>query len=138
MEDVALLISHFLRLAADRNGIPVPAIPEEPLVAMVNHHWPGNVRELKNAVERMVITSRAGAAGGFSPDLRFDSERLLSLPASSGRLRDEMERVEKAAIEAALRESRGEITATWQALGISRRALYERMKKYGLDREKYR
>jgi two-component system C4-dicarboxylate transport response regulator DctD len=137
-EDVALLISHFLRLAADRNGIPVPAIPEEPLVAMIHHHWPGNVRELKNAVERMVITSRAGVAGGFSPDLRFDSERLLSLPASPGRLRDEMEKVEKAAIEAALKESRGEITATWQALGISRRALYERMKKYGLDREKYR
>jgi len=137
-EDVALLISHFLRLAADRNGIPVPAIPEEPLVAMIHHHWPGNVRELKNAVERMVITSRAGVAGGFSPDLRFDSERLLSLPASPGRLRDEMERVEKAAIEAGLKESRGEITATWQALGISRRALYERMKKYGLDREKYR
>jgi two-component system C4-dicarboxylate transport response regulator DctD len=66
-EDVALLISHFLRLAADRNGIPVPAIPEEPLVAMIHHHWPGNVRELKNAVERMVITSRAGVAGGFSP-----------------------------------------------------------------------
>jgi two-component system C4-dicarboxylate transport response regulator DctD len=137
-EDVALLISHFLRLAAERNGIPVPAIPEEPLVAMIHHHWPGNVRELKNAVERMVITSRAGVARGFSPDLRFDSERLLSLPASPGRLRDEMERVEKAAIEAALKESRGEITATWQALGISRRALYERMKKYGLDRENYR
>ena len=49
-----------------------------------------------------------------------------------------MEMVEKAAIEASLKESRGEITATWQALGISRRALYERMKKYGLDREKYR
>ncbi len=137
-EDVALLISHFLRLAADRNGVPVPAIPEEPLVAMIHHPWPGNVRELKNAVERMVITARGGVAGGFSPDLRFDSERLLSLPPSPGRLRDEMEKVEKAAIETALRESRGEITTTWKALGISRRALYERMKRYGLDREKYR
>jgi len=102
------------------------------------HHWPGNVRELKNAVERMVIASRAGVAGGFSPDLRFDSERLLSLPAGGGRLREAMEKVEKAGIEAALKESSGEIAATWQALGISRRALYERMKKYGLDREKYR
>jgi two-component system C4-dicarboxylate transport response regulator DctD len=49
-----------------------------------------------------------------------------------------MERVEKSAIEAALKECRGEINATWQALGISRRALYERMKKYDLDRESYK
>ena len=96
------------------------------------------MRELKNAVERLVITARGGAAGSFTPDLRLDSERLLSLPAGPGRLRDEMEKVEKAAIETALREHRGEINATWQALGISRRALYERMKKYGLDKEGFR
>ncbi len=137
-EDVPLLAAHFLRLAADRNGVPVPAIPEEALAAMVRHPWPGNVRELKNAVERMVIAARDGVAGSFTPDLRFDGERLLSLPAAAGRLREEMEKVERAAIEAALRENRGEITATWQALGISRRALYERMKRYGLDRDKYR
>ena len=105
---------------------------------MIRHHWPGNVRELKNAVERMVITSRGGVAGRFAPDLRFDSERLLSVPAGPGRLREEMEALEKRAIEAALKESRGEITAAWQALGISRRALYERMKKYGLDKESFR
>ncbi len=137
-EDVPLLAAHFLRLAADRNGVPVPAIPEEALAAMVHHPWTGNVRELKNAVERMVIAARGGVAGGFTPDLRFDAERLLSIPAASGRLREEMEKVEKSAIEAALKENRGEITATWQALGISRRALYERMKRYGLDRERYR
>jgi len=101
-EDLPMLVSHFLRLAADRNGVPVPSISEEALAAIVHHHWPGNVRELKNAVERMLIASRAGVAGGFSPDLRFDSERLLSLPAGGGRLREEMERVEKAGIEAAL------------------------------------
>jgi len=137
-EDIPLLASHFLRLAADSNGVPVPAIVEEDLAAMVHHHWPGNVRELKNAVERMVIASRGGVAGRFAPDLRFDSERLLSVPSGSGRLREEMEALEKRAIEAALRESGGEITAAWQALGISRRALYERMKKYGLDKESFR
>ena len=105
---------------------------------MTRHQWPGNVRELKNAVERLVITAHAGTAGGFTTDMHFDSERLLSLPAGTGRLRDEMERVEKSAIERALKECRGEINATWQALGISRRALYERMKTYGLDRESYK
>ncbi len=136
-DDVPLLVSHFLRQAAERAGQPVPVVPEQTLGAMMAHSWPGNVRELKNAVERMVITARDGAAGSFSPDLHADGERLLTLPAG-GRLREEMERVERAAIEAALEECGGEINATWRSLGISRRALYERMKKYGLDKVSYR
>jgi two-component system C4-dicarboxylate transport response regulator DctD len=136
-EDVPLLVSHFLKRAADRNGVPVPAVAEATLAQMIRHHWPGNVRELKNAVERLVITSRAGTAGSFTPDMQ-DTERLLTLPAGSGRLHDEMEKVEKAILSEALKECHGEINATWQALGISRRALYERMKKYGLDRESYK
>ncbi|MGO9310018.1 MAG: sigma-54-dependent transcriptional regulator [Spirochaetia bacterium] len=138
LDDIPLLVAHFLRGIADRNGVPVPAVPRETLAQMMSHPWPGNVRELKNAVERLAITSREGTAGSFTPDLRFDSERLLSLPGGAGRLRDEMEKVEKAVIESALRECRGEINATFQALGISRRALYERMKKYGLDRQSFR
>ena len=137
-DDVPLLVSHFLRRAADRNGVPVPAVPEETLAVMTAHPWPGNVRELKNAVERMLITAHEGAVGGFTPDMHLEGERLLSVPPGAGRLRDEMEKVEKSVIEAALRENKGEINATWQALGISRRALYERMKKYGLDRGTYR
>ena len=137
-DDIPLLVSYFLRRAADRNGVPVPAVPRETLAEMMGHQWPGNVRELKNAVERLAITSRDGNAGSFSPDLRFDSERLLSLPAGSGRLRDEMEKVERAVIESVLKECKGELNATFQSLGISRRALYERMKKYGLDRQSFR
>ncbi|HOT51838.1 MAG TPA: helix-turn-helix domain-containing protein, partial [Candidatus Hydrogenedentes bacterium] len=63
---------------------------------------------------------------------------LLSLPATPGRLRDEMEHTERTVIEAALRDNRGEINATCRVLGISRRALYERMKKYELYKETYR
>jgi two-component system C4-dicarboxylate transport response regulator DctD len=137
-EDIALLVSHFLKQAADRNSIAVPAVPETTLAEMTHHPWPGNVRELKNAVERLVITAREGSVGGFVPDMHFDSERLLSLPAGAGRLREEMEKVEKTVIAATLKECHGEINATWQALGISRRALYERMKRYGLDRESYK
>ena len=137
-EDITLLASHFLKLASDRNGIPVPAVPEATLADMVRYPWPGNVRELKNAVERMVITSRDGTAGGFSPDMMGDAGRLLSVPPGEGLLRDELEKVERRVIEAALKDHKGEINATWQSLGISRRALYERMKKYGLERESYR
>jgi two-component system C4-dicarboxylate transport response regulator DctD len=137
-EDIPLLVSHFLRRAADRNGVPVPFLADSTLSEMTAHRWPGNVRELKNAVERMVITSRPGVPGSFTPDMREDPERLLSLPAGAGRLREELEKVEKAVIDSTLRECRGEINAAYRALGISRRALYERMKRYGLDKLSYR
>jgi two-component system C4-dicarboxylate transport response regulator DctD len=137
-EDIPLLVSYFLKGAATRAGIPVPEIPEEMLAGMLRYGWPGNIRELKNAVERMVVTSHKGVAGTFTLDESFTGARLLSLPATPGRLRDEMERTEKYVIEAALREHHGEINATCQALGISRRALYERMKKYGFDKEDFR
>jgi two-component system C4-dicarboxylate transport response regulator DctD len=137
-EDIPLLVSRFLKLAADRNGVPVPRVPEETLTEMLDYPWPGNVRELKNTVERMVITSREGTAGSFVADMRAGAERLVSLPAGAGRLRKEMERVEREVIEAALKEHGGEINATWRSLGISRRALYERMKKYGIARESFR
>jgi two-component system C4-dicarboxylate transport response regulator DctD len=63
---------------------------------------------------------------------------LLSLPATPGRLRDKLEAAEAEEIRSALRENSGGISATCQTLGISRRALYERMKKYGLSKESFR
>jgi len=137
-EDIPLLIAHFMKRAAQRSGISVPKIPERTLAEMIRHSWPGNVRELKNALERMAITSQNGVAGPFLQDESFSSARLLSLPATPGRLRDEMERTERTVIESALREQRGEVNTTCRALGISRRALYERMKKYGLQKEAFR
>ena len=137
-EDIPLLVSHFLKQAAARNGVPVPEVTEKALGDIARHLWPGNVRDLKNTVERMVITAHAGVAGPFTPDEGFAAPRLLSLPATPGRLRDEMERTEMTVIEIALRENDGEITATAHALGISRRALYERMKKYGLEKKDFR
>jgi two-component system C4-dicarboxylate transport response regulator DctD len=136
-EDIPLLLSHFFRLRADQTGLPVPQIPEKTLAKLLAYSWPGNVRELKNTVERMLITSHDGVAGAFVPDLDFESGHLLSLPAAPGLLREEMERTEKTVIETALRTNKGKINPTYQSLGISRRALYERMKKYGLERDRY-
>ena len=137
-QDVPLLVSHFFREAAAKNGMPIPQIPEKLLAQMLRYNWPGNVRELKNVVERMVITSSRGVVGPFILEETFDSDRLISLPAAAGKLRDEMEKTERRVIEAALHEHGGEIGATANAIGISRRALYERMKKYGLQKEDFR
>ena len=138
VEDIPFLVSHFIKKTADRYGIAAPHVPEETLGRLLRYSWPGNVRELRNVIERMVITSRNGVAGQVDLEDGFAGGRLLSLPPGEGRLKDELERTERAVIEAALRGNKGEINATSQALGISRRALYERMKKYGLYKEGFR
>jgi two-component system C4-dicarboxylate transport response regulator DctD len=137
VEDIPVLVSHFLGEASERNGLPVPTVREQTLEEILRYSWPGNIRELKHAVERMVITAEDGVAGPFSHDEGFHAGRLLSLPATHGRLRGELERTEKDAIEAALREHGGRINETCEALGISRRALYERMKKYGFHKNDF-
>lgn len=137
-EDITLLLSHFLKQVAARDRTPVPRVPEATLGALLRHDWPGNVRELKHAVERMAISAQGGESGPFQSEDEFDSGRLLSLPATHGLLRDELERMERAVIEATLRKNSGEIVVTAADLGISRRALYERMKKYGLAKNDFR
>jgi len=137
-DDIPLLILHYLRVVAEKNGMPVPEIPEETMAQMIGYSWPGNIRELKNAVERMVITSRQDVTGPFIQDEGLWAPLLLSLPATQGKLREEMERIERSVIEQVLQENNGEINASFRSLGISRRALYERMKKYGMNKEDYR
>jgi len=137
-EDIPLLLSHFLKEASERSGVSVPRVPEEILDSMLKYPWPGNVRELKNSVERMVLTARDGIAGNFFTEDWDDFPRLLSLPPAAGRLREELERTERSVIEQALREHSGEVTAASQSLGISRRALYERLKRYEIQREHFR
>ncbi|NMC69986.1 MAG: sigma-54-dependent Fis family transcriptional regulator [Myxococcales bacterium] len=137
-EDVPLLVSHFLRMAAARNGVPPLPVDERTLDELMHYPWPGNVRELRNAVERMLVTAQDGRLGPFVRDESVLGARLLSVPATPGLLRDEMERTERSVIERVLAEHGGEINATHRALGISRRALYERMRKYGLDKKDFR
>jgi len=136
-EDIPLLVSSFLKETARRNNEPVPKVQDETIEKMLRHSWPGNVRELKNAVERMYITTKDGIAGPFSQDDSFEVGRLPSLPSTLGRLRDELEQAERRTIETTLREHAGKVSETCEALGISRRALYERMKKYGLHKEDF-
>lgn len=52
MEDIPLLVSHFLKAKAAENGITIPAVGKRALAALQAHDWPGNVRELENAIER--------------------------------------------------------------------------------------
>ncbi|MDB4967316.1 MAG: sigma-54 dependent DNA-binding response regulator [Myxococcales bacterium] len=124
--DVPLLVRHFAAKVGVRIGRPEITIAPEVLRDFERYPWPGNVRELSNAVERAVI---------LAPDGVVRRSALPAvLPRSGGveALDTAMRRAESDAIRRALRASRSRAEAA-RRLGISRRALYDKLARLGLD-----
>jgi len=121
-EDVPILFLTFVTDIADRYELPVPHVPGATLDAIAARDWPGNARELRNAAERFVL--------GL-PDF---AEANASASASlSQRMADH----ERALIAASLTAHGGRLKETYEALGISRKALYEKMVRHGLERDNF-
>ncbi|MEW9612282.1 sigma-54 dependent transcriptional regulator [Shinella sp. S4-D37] len=119
--DVALLFRHFLDLAARRQGRAAPPVDATFLADLDRRTWPGNVRELRNVAERHVLGLEDLPAGGRG--------------ASGETLEARMDRVERAILVDSLADQDGRIGATADALGISRKTLYLKMRKHGLGGE---
>jgi two-component system C4-dicarboxylate transport response regulator DctD len=122
-QDIPSLFLALLGQVADRTGRPVPDVPDALLRHLTGRNWPGNIRELRNAAERFVLGLDAGLT------LRQDT---------SGTLAEQMAAHEKALISASLETCGGALKDTYESLGLSRKALYEKMQKHGLNREDYR
>jgi DNA-binding NtrC family response regulator len=132
-EDVPLLAQEFLDRLAHELGREVSGISEEALRVLMDHEWPGNVRELENAVERALVTCKAGVLG--AEDIAFLSRPAapattgLSLPAGLT-----LQDLEREYIAATLRRTEGNVKAAAEALGIDRSTLYEKVKRYEIPR----
>jgi formate hydrogenlyase transcriptional activator len=76
-DDVRLLVEHFVRKFAERQGKSIDRIPDEVVEVLKHYHWPGNIRELQNFIERAVImtTGRCVAPGYGGPQ-----DRRLYIP----------------------------------------------------------
>jgi two-component system C4-dicarboxylate transport response regulator DctD len=130
-EDIPLLFQHFVLVAGSRyQREPPPPAPGQ-LQRLMQGDWPGNVRELRNAAERYVLL---GESCGY------DIDRLLGGESDSPAmtLPQQIECFERGLIEQQLKASNGSIKATMAALGLPRKTLYDKMKKYGLVRDDYR
>jgi len=130
-EDIPLLFQHFVLVAGARyQREPPPPRPEQ-LQRLMMADWPGNVRELRNAAERYVLL---GESCGYEIDQMVvgGSDRpVMTLP-------EQLECFERSLIEQQLKANNGSIKDTMTALGLPRKTLYDKMKKYGLDRADYR
>ena len=123
-DDIPLLFFHLARDARARYRREIPEIDHHLESELIAHDWPGNVRELRNYAERFVLGMWHG----------FDAEA----PRGAGQDPTLSERVaafEKAAIEAELARHGGALKPVYEALGISRKGLYDKIKRLGISYE---
>ncbi|MGH9733313.1 MAG: sigma-54 interaction domain-containing protein [Candidatus Acidiferrales bacterium] len=127
--DILPLASHFLQRLGRVHGKPSAALDPEALRLLQGYQWPGNVRELKNAIERALVFGKDAVlrAEDF-PDIISAAGDVTS---RNGSLRS-LEVIERDAIAATLEATRFKIGRAAEILGISRKTLLEKRKKYGL------
>ena len=134
-EDIPLLAQHFLTRFAEMNRKTIKGFTPQAMDRLLKYAWPGNVRELMNAVERGVVLSRSEyldetelpwILSGDGPVEQLQvAPPVLSGEASLGEL-------EKATILKTLETVEGNKSEAARRLGITRRTLHQKLKKWGM------
>ncbi len=127
-QDVPELVEHFL---TTRPVGPVRyRIEPEAAAALSQYGWPGNVRELANVLERaQILAEQHVITLDDLPENVVDAAPVVSAGAEAGHLRE----VERRHVHGVLEQHKGNKVQAARALGISRRALYRMIAKYGLE-----
>ncbi len=136
LDDLPLLLAHFLARIHERGGARVESVETEALELMRGYGFPGNVRELANLVEGISLTLPPGRATMKAEDVRSwlrqrGTRAVPARPASEPSLR--LEDLEAWAIAEALKQTEGNKRRAAQLLGISRDTLYRKLQERGLE-----
>jgi two-component system NtrC family response regulator len=131
--DLSLLIDHFLRCFAEKNGKTIRGLTHEARDTLLRYDYPGNVRELENLIERAVVLTRDDVIG--SGDLPLTVQEPEAEDERGNNLTVTVEAVERRMIREALARSEGVQTRAAELLGISERALRYKLIKYGFREE---
>ncbi len=135
-EDIPLLSEHFIKIISLKHGIEGLSITPAALDKVINYSWPGNVRQLENEIERAAVVCEEG----HTIDVSDLSSELVNIDVdkakyslSGGRLRDAVESLEKDIIVSALEQNDNNIQKSSRVLGLTRKGLKDKMRRYGID-----
>jgi DNA-binding NtrC family response regulator/tetratricopeptide (TPR) repeat protein len=142
-EEIPHLATYFLREASERLGKPDIQLSSEVLDVFAQYWWPGNVRQLKNEIQRAVALSAPEGTvepAHLSPEIGSMRTPASPVPGArprgpraSANLASAVEEVERDMIQAALDRSGGNISETARVLGLTRRGLYLKLRRLGLE-----
>ncbi len=129
--DIPLLIEHFIARFNKKYSKRIRGVSEGVFSSLYNYHFPGNIRELENLIEGIIAVSPSSKNTITERDLK---EHLLwQQPKTSEHQLLSLDKLEKFALEQALRESGGNKSKAADLLGISRDTLYRKLKQYGVE-----
>jgi len=120
-EDIPVLFRHYVALACEQSGLEPPDITVDHLAALTAQDWPGNARALMSAAMRFVL--------GMSGDVA---------PAGDLGLAEQMARVERSLLVAALVRHNGQASAAAKSLKLPRKTFYDKLTRFGLRPEEFR
>jgi DNA-binding NtrC family response regulator len=128
-EDVPLLVEHFLHKYNKRAKKSIENVSSRAVKALAEYDWPGNIRELENTIERAVVLSKGD--GIELEDLMYHGISASSaiLGPIGGKYKT-LEEMEKEYIRSVLRTQYGNKTRAAELLGIDRKTLWAKIKKY--------
>jgi DNA-binding NtrC family response regulator len=131
-EDILPMAAAFLAALARDQGRATPHLTPDAEDVLRRYHWPGNGRELRHTLERVIVAGIGDRiTAGDLPLTVLEGDEAYLAPA--GKKRPTLEEVERRYIELVLRDARGNQTKAAAVLGISRKALWEKRKRYGLS-----
>lgn len=128
-EDILPIARHLLARLALVHGRPAASLSAQAASLLEAYAWPGNVRELKNVIERALVFAKQDLLG---PEDLPDAVRASGAAGAAGQGMRSLEDMERECIAATLEATHYKITRSAEILGISRKTLLEKRKKYGL------
>ena len=129
-EEIPHLSTYFLREACERLGKHDIHLSSDVLDVFSQYWWPGNVRQLKNEVQREHLSPELGATR--FPSTSSPARRAVGKGAAAT-LAAAVEEIERDLIQSALDQSRGNISEAARSLGLTRRGLYLKLRRLGLE-----
>ena len=135
--DVITLAEHFVARFAQEAGKPINRIATPALNMLMNYHWPGNVRELENVIQRAVILAEDDAIHSYNLPLSLQSPVFSGSGIHNG-LEAKLAAIEYEMLVEALRMHQGNTTEAATELGLTRRTMGLRMKKFNLTYRQFR
>jgi transcriptional regulator with PAS, ATPase and Fis domain len=136
-EDIPLLVRHFVAKYNTETGREIERIGTGAMKTLMGYNWPGNVRELENTIERAVILCDGEeiTAADLSPAIHeYDPDRASREHTESGsRSLPHVSELERREIIKALTETHFHRTKAAERLGMNRKTLYRKMKRYGIS-----
>ena len=133
VDDIPILVNHFINKYCERNNIPTKSIKPEALKKLTEYEWQGNVRELENSIERAVLLTRNDTIDLSDFPQKIVDFKGKSLISSEKPSTPTLESIEKAYIYYIMNQTRGKKSKAARILGIDNSTLYRKLERYKLE-----